>query len=103
MKTLIAKTTDAVDSGSISIERRTSPYHHVQSPITLCAQGTLESDEEVVLQIPDGSGWQDWYDSGSKVALTSDNNVLTVQGPVQFRVSKPATTNEVGVIMFEFK
>ncbi len=68
-------------------------------PCTFIANG-LSGGEEITFQIQiSDDTYIDMYIDGLQAKLTSTNNVLTVIGPGEYKISKPVTTGNVGVHM----
>lgn len=66
-------------------------------PQTLIGVG-LQSGDTINVQITHDGGttWENMFQDGSQVQLTSTNNVMTLYGPLTYRVSKGVTTGEAG-------
>jgi hypothetical protein len=60
--------------------------------------GTLDTDEYIVFEIPDGSGdWMSMIIDGETQQITSTNNIVTFNQPVLLRLNKPITDSNAGV------
>jgi hypothetical protein len=88
--TILEKTTGAANSGQTSIGQ--SPDNYPAYAATLYLLGVAEAADEIKIQYPDGD---DWRDTGWTLSLSTP--VLTIFGPLDFRVSKSASTNALGV------
>jgi len=60
-------------------------------------QHNLGASETVDVQFPIAGGYDDLYQDGSQVQLTSTNNAVTVNGPGYFRLNKGVTSAGVTV------
>ncbi len=92
MKVLIDKTTAAKTLVVDAYKESNRP----EFPMTLGVIGTLTT-EEITLEYHNGDAWVGMKIEGEDVTLTADTNILTVYGPMTFRVNKPVTANAVGV------
>lgn len=64
---------------------------------SVCVRGTLVA-EVIAIEIPDGAGgWMQLYEEGGAVQLSSTNHQISAIGNTLIRISKPSTTNSVGV------
>lgn len=65
---------------------------------TLQVRGTLEADEVIPIEIPDGAGgWKSLTEGGTVIQLDADNEQLFTKGRTLVRVNKPITDAAVGV------
>lgn len=87
--TLLEKTTTASDGAQITIGQ--APEKYPAYAITLYLLGVANSDS-IKIQYPDGA---DWRDTGW--TLSAATPVITIYGPLVFRVSKSSTTAAMGV------
>jgi hypothetical protein len=88
--TILDKTTEADESEEYSIGQAPDNYPAYASTIYLL--GEAEAADEIKVQYPDGTSWRD---TGWTLSLSTP--VLTIFGPLDFRVSKSASTNALGV------
>jgi hypothetical protein len=87
--TILEKTAEASDSKQYSIGQ--APNKYPSYAITLYLFGVANSDS-IKIQYPDGT---DWRDTGW--TLSAATPVITIYGPLDFRVSKLVTTAAMGV------
>jgi hypothetical protein len=87
--TILEKTITASNSAQISVGQ--APDNYPAYAVTLYLLGVANSDS-IKIQYPDGD---DWRDTGWILSATTP--VITIYGPLDFRVSKLATTAAMGV------
>jgi hypothetical protein len=90
IETILTKATAAADSAEYHIGQ--APDNYPAYAATLYLLGVAEAADEIKIQYPDGD---DWRDTGWTLSLSTP--VLTIFGPLDFRVSKSASTNALGV------
>lgn len=61
-------------------------------PVTLYLLGEAEAGDEITIQYPDGANWRD-----SAWVLNLTTPIVSVNTPLEFRVSKDISTNALGV------
>lgn len=98
METLLTLGTSAASTGIIKIgqDYRLNPP---AAPVTLMLTGTIAGAEKVEIQYPNGSGWTTLKVGGDEYTLTTNTNIRTLYGPLEFRLLKSATAATVGVQM----
>jgi hypothetical protein len=89
ISTLLSKTAGAASSDLVVIGQ--APDNYPAYAVTLYLLGVANSDS-IKIQYPDGD---DWRDTGWILSATTP--VITIYGPLDFRVSKLATTAAMGV------
>jgi hypothetical protein len=88
--TILTKATAAGDSEEYRIGQ--APDNYPAYAATLYLLGEAEAADEIKVQYPDGA---EWRDTGWTLSLSTP--VLTIYGPLDFRVSKQSSTNALGV------
>lgn len=90
IKQLLAPTTSATQSDEIELDQQ------VHYPAVFSAKG-LAGSEVGTLQHNDGTGWDDVYQDGSLVTLSTTHTLVSVWSPGRYRIDKDATAGAVGV------
>ena len=68
------------------------------APVTVYLLGaSLAGGEAVTVQFLDDTTWRNMYVAGELVALTTTNNIITIYGPLEFRLYKTITVGDIGV------
>jgi hypothetical protein len=91
ISTILKKTPEANDSELVSIGQ--APDNDPAYAVTLYLFGVANSDS-IKIQYPDGTDWRD-----TAWTLSAATPVVTIYGPLDFRVSKLVTTAAMGVGM----
>jgi hypothetical protein len=87
--TILTKAIGAGDSAQYSIGQ--APDNYPAYAVTLYLLGVANSDS-IKIQYPDGDDWRD-----TAWTLSATTPVITIYGPLDFRVSKLVTTAAMGV------
>ncbi len=98
MNTIIEKTTAAAASALLTLGADPR-YYKPSVPFTLYLTGTMSGDEKAVVQYRDGGDWITAKVNGDEIKLDADTNVLTLYGPLIFRVLKFTTAAPAGVMI----
>ena len=99
MEILLTKQKTAAGSKTIKIGNL-APDSYPAVPVTLYLLGaSLAGGESVKVQFYDAGAttWRDMYLAETLQALTTTNNVMTIYGPLEFRVYKTTTAADIGV------
>ena len=92
---ILAAATDAGTSTSFNVNN-----NGAATIIIAAASGhTASENTDVQISSDGGTTFEDLYQDGSQIRLTSTNTAVTVYGPGVFRVVKEATTNATSVVI----
>jgi len=58
------------------------------------------SNERILIERYDGSGYAPLTLDGKEVVITAQNNLVKINGPFAGRINKPATKNSVSVVSY---
>lgn len=95
-KTLLAPQTAAGQSSIVRVKRDSSSKSG--SPISLSAPGLAGGENaDVQFSKDEGATWDDLFQDGAQIRITSINNMITIFGPGTYRVDKEATAAAVGI------
>lgn len=89
---ILAPTAEADQSEVFEVlqGRPVSVVMHAALGITAAQYGDLQVSHN-------GAAWQDVFQGGSQVRLSSTNNTVLLEAPGEYRIDKEATTNPVGL------
>jgi hypothetical protein len=66
-------------------------------PVSLYLLGDLAGEEKISVQYFAGNDWKTVKENGNEVVLDVNTNQVTIYGPFEGRIRKPATTYPAGV------
>ena len=101
MKTIIPIDT-AADTYELSVGQDAA-YNMPCVPVSLYLLGDLSGTEEIEIQYDGGNGWKTVKEGGNEVVLSVDTNQVSIYGPFEGRIRKPATTLPAGVAISSVK